>query len=172
MHNTEPMTKTCKCCGESKPLTEYHKQRVSKDGHHAVCKACTSVQRAARHLAYKEKYNALSREYYASHPDWARWLSLKGRAKKQGWVFTLEVEDVVAPEFCPVLGVKLIRGKGVGRKQPCSPSVHRIDSTKGYTKDNIRIMSEAAAHLLRTPTASRLTALATWILEQQPITKS
>lgn len=32
--------KRCTSCGETKPLTEYHKAKTCKDGHNTKCKAC------------------------------------------------------------------------------------------------------------------------------------
>ncbi len=34
--------KTCKRCGETKPLSEYHKQAKSNDGHQLYCKPCNN----------------------------------------------------------------------------------------------------------------------------------
>jgi len=34
----------CAKCGETKPLSQFHKNRYSKGGHHAYCKQCRSVK--------------------------------------------------------------------------------------------------------------------------------
>jgi len=49
------------------------------------------------------------------------------------------------PEFCPILGIKLEPGTGV--QKDCNPSLDRIDNTKGYTKDNICVISLKANRL-------------------------
>ena len=64
-------------------------------------------------------------------------------------------EDFIAnlkpfPEVCPLIGVPLVyervilpriqKGK-FGQKYDHSPSIDRIDNTKGYSNDNIRIVS-------------------------------
>lgn len=48
--NTPPRTKTCSCCGEEKPLSEFHRRRhYVRSGHRAACKACTrEISRRAR----------------------------------------------------------------------------------------------------------------------------
>lgn len=63
----------------------------------------------------------------------------KHRALKKGLEFTLEEKDVVIPEVCPVLGIALDRTnrKTAGN----SPSLDRKDATKGYTKENVRVIS-------------------------------
>ena len=35
--------KQCKYCGECKPLSDYHKNKLSKDGHKAHCKECNKA---------------------------------------------------------------------------------------------------------------------------------
>ncbi len=41
-----PETKRCVCCGESKPLTEFYKDKKSGDGHQSYCKLCLSRKAA------------------------------------------------------------------------------------------------------------------------------
>lgn len=36
----EEKLKVCKYCGKELPISEFHKQRLSKDGYQTVCKAC------------------------------------------------------------------------------------------------------------------------------------
>lgn len=66
----------------------------------------------------------------------------KGRAQKKGLEFSITAADVPVPEFCPVLGIPL--KKGVGRSNPCSPSIDRIDSSKGYVPGNVWVISYLA----------------------------
>lgn len=63
----------------------------------------------------------------------------KDRAKQNNVEFNLILNDFFIPNFCPILGIKIINGN----KFRCdnSPSIDRIDNTKGYTADNIRIIS-------------------------------
>ena len=60
----------------------------------------------------------------------------KYRAKKKNLEFNLTIKDIVIPDICPVLGIPI---KPYGFHN--SPSIDRIDNTKGYTKDNIIIVS-------------------------------
>lgn len=51
-------------------------------------------------------------------------------------------ELVPAPTHCPVLGVKLdYSEKIVNGRSEFSPSLDRIDPMKGYTKDNVAVIS-------------------------------
>jgi hypothetical protein len=140
-------TKQCYCCGEVKPLSEFHKNKAAKDGLHSYCKSCVK----ASNKAYRE-----------ANPDWRAWDAIKTRAKKKGLGFDIEVADVVPPEFCPILGLRLERGKGCGGKQN-SPSVDRIDPTKGYVKDNIQVISNLANLMKSDATPEQLLMFADWI---------
>ena len=82
------------------------------------------------------------------------WSQAKGRAKKNGIAFDLEIDDCVIPEFCPLLRIRIKKtpkGKKVtgNIRQPNSPSLDRIDPSKGYTKDNVWVISWRANDLKR-----------------------
>jgi hypothetical protein len=64
------------------------------------------------------------------------------RAKKFGRECNLELADIIIPEYCPFLGIPLVKGEG--KQHANSPTLDRIDSTKGYTKDNVWVISHKA----------------------------
>lgn len=66
--------------------------------------------------------------------------SARNRAKRSNLDFNLSLQDIVIPNLCVYLNIPLttIVGKG---KVMSNASIDRIDSTKGYTKDNIQIIS-------------------------------
>ena len=53
--------------------------------------------------------------------------------------YNITVDDIPMPEYCPVLGIKL--EVGIGKRQWSSPSIDRIDNTKGYIVGNVMIIS-------------------------------
>jgi hypothetical protein len=57
----------------------------------------------------------------------------KYRAKQRGLDFNITKEDIVIPDICPLLGTPMK-----------SPSLDRIDSTKGYIKGNVWVISNRA----------------------------
>jgi len=95
----------------------------------------------------KAKIQAQRTAYYRLNPLAQGVKNAAQRAKKKGWAFNLVAEQLHIPEVCPVLGLKLEVGQG--RQMPNSPSIDRIDSSKGYTMDNVRIISARANNLKR-----------------------
>lgn len=68
--------------------------------------------------------------------------NIRSRCRKRNIPFDLTLEDLVIPEFCPVLGTKLV--KRTGHFADESPSVDRIIPALGYVKGNVVIMSYRA----------------------------
>ena len=66
----------------------------------------------------------------------------KQRAKDKNLEFNITKNDILIPELCPVFGSKI----SFNEKQNC-PTLDRIDSTKGYTKNNIMVISFRANRL-------------------------
>lgn len=73
----------------------------------------------------------------SSHPCYTMFNSAKTRAKKAGIEFSITLNDLVIPEICPISLRPLTRDGLRGD----SPSLDRVDNSKGYTRDNIRIIS-------------------------------
>jgi len=63
------------------------------------------------------------------------------RASEKGLEFTITKEDIVIPDKCPLLGIDIIPK---AKDRTHSPSLDRIDSSKGYTPDNIWVVSSRA----------------------------
>lgn len=61
------------------------------------------------------------------------------RAKKKGLEYSLCKDDIHVPEICPVLGIPLEVGRGLRGHN--SPSLDRIDNSRGYLKDNVKVIS-------------------------------
>lgn len=66
----------------------------------------------------------------------------RSRARKKGFEHNIELDDIVIPETCPLLGISLYKGsESVG---PNSPTLDRIDSSQGYVKGNVWVISYRA----------------------------
>lgn len=71
----------------------------------------------------------------------------KKRAEEKGWEFNLTPEWIkpkLELGLCEITGLPLeLSGgdfKGYGHFRPWTPSLDRIDPTKGYTTDNVQVV--------------------------------
>jgi hypothetical protein len=87
--------------------------------------------------------------------------SAKQRAKKRGLQFNLDLEDIKIPEFCPVLGI--ILRCGIGAPLDSSPTLDRINSTQGYVRGNIEVISNRANKIKQNATAEELRKVADYV---------
>lgn len=71
------------------------------------------------------------------------WEYARDRARDEGTEFSISVEDIPeCPERCPVSG--LLFDNTRGKLKDNSPSLDRIDNSKGYIPGNVRIISRRA----------------------------
>lgn len=92
------------------------------------------------------------------------WQRAKQRAKRLGREFNLRPEDIVIPEVCPVLGLRLVTHKGKSGAFPDSPALDRIDNARGYTLDNVRVISQRANQMKGDASAEELRVFARYII--------
>jgi len=111
-------------------------------------------RRYANNEEYREYMKERARQYAGDNPLLAILRAAKQRAKIKGFEFDLTIEDIVVPEYCPVLGIKLKHNRG--GKGHNSPSLDRIDNHRGYTKDNIIVVSDRANRLKNDATMGEL----------------
>lgn len=78
------------------------------------------------------------------------------RALRYEVPFNLSKEDIVIPKVCPILEIEIIPGNKNNYLQ--SPSLDRIDNSKGYTKDNVRVISSLANTMKNCATREQLLA--------------
>ena len=73
-----------------------------------------------------------------------KWRGWKASADRRGLEFSISEEDLDYPKYCPYLGLELAYSPNEGGILPNSASLDRIDSTKGYVKGNVQIISNRA----------------------------
>jgi hypothetical protein len=95
------------------------------------------------------------------NPDDSLFLKAKSRAKRRGIEFNIDKEDVVVPDICPVLGIAIIPGSS--KVNSNSPSLDRIDNSKGYIKGNVAVISHRANHLKNSGTIEEHEKIAAWM---------
>ena len=111
---------------------------------------------------YEEKYRQQKRESWLRNYKQAMVNKAKHRAEKYNLEFDITKDDIVIPDICPILEVPLEIGtKG---NYEYSPSLDRIDNSKGYTKDNIMVISKKANSMKNSASIEELKAFCKNIL--------
>ena len=72
-------------------------------------------------------------------PEYRLWRNAKRRAEDLSLPFNIVVSDVVVPEVCPYLGIRL--HPSMGRANAASPTLDRIIPARGYVRGNIQVIS-------------------------------
>ena len=140
--------KTCSHCKQVLPLSSFTLHSKNKDGLQGSCRDCN---------------RAKCIEWNSNHKDTLALNRIKHRALEKGIAFDIDLSDIAYPEKCPVFGFDLVRNY----KVPCfsSPSVDRIDPSKGYIKGNIQVISQLANCMKQNATPEQLVQFAEWILK-------
>jgi len=114
-------------------------------------------------LTHPEQHRENCNQWKEKHPEYRLYVGAKHRAAKRGLEFTLTLGDIRIPECCPILGIPLSNHLGVGRQQS-GISIDRKDSSKGYTPDNIQVISDLANRMKQEATPEQLLTFARSIL--------
>lgn len=123
------------------------------------CKACSSHRQkewvkkvhAGEANQSLEEYKIIRNDYSRAKlnrmtPEERLHYFAKGRAVKSGLEFNIEISDIIIPEVCPIFNILLDKenARKLDKKvrySPNLPSIDRIDSSKGYIKGNVEIIS-------------------------------
>jgi hypothetical protein len=121
--------------------------------------AQTDAQKAYQKRRYaenREELKAKQRRYTRDNPEQVMLTQSRIRARKRGLEHTLTLADIQIPGKCPILGIEL----KIGVDKECSPSLDRIDSSRGYTPDNVWVISLRANRIKNDSTPDELLLLA------------
>lgn len=179
--------KRCPKCHKIKLLSDFYKNKSTKCGATSICIDCIKLYRKTNkertlknarkfRLLHREERNKSNNDYRKERKEKAKenpklaklykaHALLSGsrkNAKIHNVEHTLVLNDLInIPKLCPVLGIPL---NLTADKCSCnSPSVDRIDPKKGYTKDNICIISHKANFLKSDATLKEINMIITYI---------
>lgn len=88
----------------------------------------------------------------------------KSRAKERNLEFDIELNDIVIPKLCPILGIELKEKRGKSGGNNNSPALDRIDNSKGYIKGNVQVISHLANMMKTCASNSELLSFAKWVM--------
>jgi hypothetical protein len=164
----EVMEKLCSKCKQLLDIALFSTDKYQKSGRRTACKLCSAVEfkkfkasggytnrlkKADENRKTQKKLDPL--KYWAHNA----FHNAKGRAKKLCVGFDLTKEWLItnAPTHCPLLGIELTYSAETS--VPNCASIDRVDSLKGYTLDNCKIISFKANRIKSNATLEEIEIL-------------
>ena len=133
-------------------------------------KEIISERNKQRYQNNRKKVLERKKQIHKNNPLRSMLKSARARAKQFGREFNIREEDIQLPEYCPILGIKLETSNGQASHN--SYSLDRIDSSKGYVKGNIEVISFRANTLKKDATLEELKKLVEYIEKQESLKNS
>jgi hypothetical protein len=163
--------KVCNKCKQLLPVLSFSINKSANDGLQSKCRECDKQYQTKRRLKNKEYLLEYGRTYTANkRKDFNYRLQMllnasKQRALKYNREHTITLEDIKSKYpvdgKCPIFGIDL-QFNSTGFRDN-SPSIDRIDSLKGYTLDNIQIISWKANSIKRNASLEELILLVNYL---------
>ncbi len=155
--------KVCTKCGEAKPLTDFAKDRSTRDGYHQQCLMCKRearrIWRASHPMEQREQFRLWSQQNYSEHLSrnrrWQENNRLKMRASilKTRYNLTLDDYQRIYDEqagrckICGDTAPLVVDHKHDQSRRIRSLLCVRCNSGIGFFRENIKIMMAAIAYL-------------------------
>lgn len=171
------LTRLCPGCNQEKPHSLFNRKRKSVS---YWCKVCSGEYGKQYYLANFEKSQEYSKIYYQenketiinqslvryirikrSFPEKVMFKAARDRAKRKGIDFSIAVSDIIMPTHCPILGLAL--KPNYEHPEDDSPSLDRVDSSRGYVPGNVAVISHRANAIKGNGTAEEHEQIAKWI---------
>ena len=87
------------------------------------------------------KQRTRARRSYRKHPERYLVNNARQRARMNRLSFSITEADIQIPKHCPWLGIRLTDVCAARVRSDSSPSLDRVDSTRGYVPGNIEVIS-------------------------------
>ncbi|KKN96790.1 hypothetical protein LCGC14_0164340 [marine sediment metagenome] len=166
-------TYRCSVCERDLPESSFHKQ--SRKAGKAVRRRpvgykCRTCRTEYRKRWYRNGGNAsvksTNQRQRLTNPKIRMLHAARKRAKKLGLPCSLSKEDFEIPKICPVLGIHLeITLGGITTN---TPTMDRVDNSKGYVPGNVQVISWRANMIKRDATIPELEAIIRYMRKFSP----
>jgi hypothetical protein len=93
--------------------------------------------------------------------EYLMYTSAKHRAKKAGIPFEITLEDIIIPEYCPVLNIPIFTTPG--ESCPNAPSLDRFIPELGYVPGNVTVISFKANTIKNNATTEEIQMVTKWM---------
>jgi hypothetical protein len=117
---------------------------------------CRDIYDGTEHLVHDSDLIPLERSLFQD---------AKSRAKKNGRLFAITEADIVIPDVCPILQIKLIPSRGQPWDQ--SPTLDAIANEQGYEPGNVWVISFLANTLKNAGTVEQHRKIADAVEEKE-----
>jgi len=116
-------------------------------------------------LKHPGRKNEHRYKHVKNNPEKCLIAGAKQRCKKTGLEFNIDISDITIPIVCPILGIPIIK-EVTDKSGPkaTSPSIDRIDNSKGYIKGNVQVISNKANTMKGNSTPEERIKFALWVL--------
>ena len=163
------LDKVCNNCGRTLPYSAFNKDNSRLDGRRNRCRECDAAYFQAKYNdpEWKKQHNQRAKDWRTKLKDvdparlWASdaLANAKMRSKRSGVPCTITMPDVLGAvvDVCPLLGLPLVYA--TGKIHDRSPTLDRKIGERGYTKDNIAVISHRANRLKSDSTIEELQTL-------------
>lgn len=143
--------KICTNCKISKPISEFYKQKIGKDGLRSECKLCHKSKNKEYHSLNKDKYRENSRKWSSNNKDAVRFYFIKRTydITKERWLEMLKNQE----NKCAICS-KSSEDNSFFYTDHCHDSkkvrgllCRDCNLLLGSAKDNVNILEEAIKYL-------------------------
>lgn len=144
---------------------------VHKNSGKKYCDQCSQIRNREKSREHYRKniltgsikeYRKAARERrklkLQEYPGYDLLCRARNRAQQKGFEFNLSIDDITIPDVCPVLGTSFEKNTYY------TMSIDRIDSSKGYVKGNIQVISHKANAMKNSASSDELIKFAKWVL--------
>jgi hypothetical protein len=157
----------CGACKAMHPRKAFGKSSHESTGLANACTDAVAIRNRLSHARNREANNARHHALRAGRkagPDAQAWAvkhllaDAAGRASARGLAFNLTAENLHQPTHCPIFGCELVY-QAKERRQDNSASLDRVDSSRGYTVDNVWVISWRANQIKNDATLDEMKRL-------------
>lgn len=181
--------KKCRSCKQELDDSKFCLKSSSKDGLNSICKDCEILKHREYYINNKEEILKKSKERYRLGLVKKKLLSrkqkddinnkrkmarridprqdllrdAKKRSKKKNLEFSITIDDIIITKVCPILGIMMEVNDG--KFSDNSPTLDRVDNSKGYLPNNIMVISYLANKMKNSASKEQLIKFSRFMLE-------
>lgn len=152
--------RVCLNCGKQFTISVHRERKSARVKE--FCDSCNSELtpwqkkkiKMEKYPEYRKTVLSGKRRDFETHLKRYMYSAAKIRARNRGIPFDIDIDDIIIPDKCPILEVPLILGTKDNYEY--TPSLDRIDNSKGYIKNNIMVISKKANSMKNSATLEEL----------------